>query len=115
MLFCKLNSLLEAFRRVSVISKNESAIHPNAMTSQVCERLLKTTAHRVETFVHVLQVGRVETLKTNEHSLAAAADQQVQKLLIVGGIDTGLADPTNAKWNQRAEKLLRFAEVGRNV
>ena len=61
----KLNCFSETVLSVPVVAENEGAVNPDIVAAQVCERLLKPARHRVEGLVHVLEIGRVQTLETD--------------------------------------------------
>src|SRR3954471_21956818 len=96
---------------VAIVAENKSAIDPHTMLAQICQRFLEAAAHRVKGFIHVPEVYWIQALKPNEHTLATAADQQVQKLFVVSRVDAGLADPTDLQGNQRTEKLFSLLEI----
>ena len=111
----KRDGLGKTFGRVAVIAEDKSAIDTDVMLAQIRQRFGEAAAHRVERLVHVLQVGRVQTLEPDQHALAAAAHQQFQKFFVVRRIDAGLAHPADFQGYQRAEKLLRLFNVRRDV
>src|SRR5688572_11077731 len=85
------------------------------MPPQIGQRLFKTAAHGVKTFVHVAQVGGIQALKSDQHALTAAVTEQLQKFVIVRGVDARLAHPSNLQRGERAEKFLRLVEIRRDV
>ncbi len=76
--------------------KNERAINSDMMTPKILQRLIKATVHGIEHLVHVLQIRRVQAFKANEYALTATSHEEIEKFLIMGGIDGGLAHPSDA-------------------
>src|SRR5262245_30047715 len=68
----KCNRLSKTLQRVAVVAEDERSIDPDPMLAQIHERFFKTAPHRVKGFVHVPEIFRIQTLKTNQHALTAA-------------------------------------------
>ena len=73
----KLHRFSKTLRSIPIITENERAIHADVMTTQIRQRLLESTTHGVERLVHVFEVLRIQTLKSNQHALTTAAFQQI--------------------------------------
>src|SRR5262245_30853473 len=65
--------------------------------------------------MHPAQVFRVERFKADQQTLAAARLDEPEKLLVVGGVDTGLADPSDFQPCQGAKKFFRLLHIRRYV
>jgi hypothetical protein len=85
------------------------------MPAEVRERDLVAAAHGVERLVHRREVGLVQALEPDQHSLASAPREQVQELLVVGGVDAGLAHPADLEGDEGAEELLGLGKVRGDV
>src|SRR5262245_34556414 len=85
------------------------------MFAQIGKRLFKSAAHGVEGFVHRFEVRGIQTFEADQHTLATAALQQVEKFLVMGSIDGGLTDPANAERDQGTEKVFCLGKIGRDV
>src|SRR5439155_17843147 len=93
----KPDGLGKALRRVAIVTENEGAVDADAMPPQVGKRLLESAAHRVERFVHLPEVFRIETLKPDEHAHASALHEQVEKLLVMRRDDARLTHPSDLR------------------
>jgi hypothetical protein len=85
------------------------------MFAEILERLREAAPRGVERLVHRREIRRVQTFEADEHSLAAAEGQQFKELLVVGRIDTRLANPTDAEGDEGAKEGLRLREVRGDV
>ena len=111
----KLHRGSKALRGVAIVAEDEGTVNADAMPAEIREGFFKTTPHHVERLVHVFEVCRVQTFKTDQHPLATAPREQFKKLFVVRRVDGGLAHPPNPQRNERPEKLFRLGQVGRDV
>src|SRR5271165_1537961 len=100
---------------VFVVAEDKRDIETNPVTPQVGERFLIAALHQVEALAHALQVFRVQGFETDQQRLATTGFDQLQKFFVMGGVDTGLADPADLQWNQGPEKFLGLIHVRRDV
>ena len=105
----------EAGGRVAVVAEDERAVDADTVAAEVGEGLFESAARGVERLVHRREVGGVEALEADEDALAAAAHEEIEEFVVVGGVDAGLADPADVQRDEGAEKIFGLGEVGGDV
>src|SRR5262245_64427146 len=58
-----------------------------------------------------MKIVRIQALEADQHPLAAAAHQEVEELLVMGGVDARLADPAHAQRDEGPEELFGLCQI----